>query len=31
MEFQKVTYSLDLTSGNEDLPKLVTKKWIDYC
>ena len=26
MEFQKITNFLDITSGNKDLPKFVTKK-----
>ena len=29
MEFQKITNFLDVTSDNEDLPKFVTKKWIE--
>ena len=29
MEFQKITNFLDITSDNKDLPKLVTKKWIE--
>ena len=29
MEFQDVTNFLDVTSDNEDLPKFVTKKWIE--
>ena len=29
MEFQKITNFIDVTSDNEDLPKLVTKKWIE--
>ena len=29
MEFQKITNFLDITSDNKDLPKFVTKKWID--
>ena len=29
MEFQKVVNFLDTTSGNKDLPKFVTKKWIE--
>ena len=28
MEFQRIT-NLDITSDNKDLPKVVTKKWID--
>ena len=29
MEFQKIVNLLDITSDNEDLPKYVTKKWIE--
>ena len=29
MEFQKVVNFLDKTSDNKDLPKFVTKKWIE--
>ena len=29
MGFQKITNFLDVTSDNEDLPKFVTKKWIE--
>ena len=29
MEFQKITNFLDITSDNKDLPKFVTKKWIE--
>ena len=29
MEFQKVVNFLDTTSDNKDLPKFVTKKWIE--
>ena len=29
MELQKITNFLDITSDNKDLPKFVTKKWID--
>ena len=29
MEFQDITNFLDVTSDNEDLPKFVTKKWIE--
>ena len=29
MEFQKIVHFLDITSGNKDLPKYVTKKWIE--
>ena len=29
MEFQKITNFLDINFDNEDLPKYVTKKWIE--
>ena len=29
MEFQKITNFLDINSDNNDLPKFVTKKWIE--
>ena len=29
MEFQKITNVLDINSDNKDLPKFVTKKWIE--
>ena len=29
MEFQKITNFFDITSDNNDLPKFVTKKWIE--
>ena len=29
MEFQKIINSLDTTSDDKDLPKFVTKKWIE--
>ena len=29
MEFQKFANFLDITSDNKDLPKFVTKKWIE--
>ena len=29
MEFQKITNFLDINSDNKDLPRLVTKKWIE--
>ena len=29
MEFQKIKNFPDITSDNKDLPKLVTKKWIE--
>ena len=28
MEFQKIVTFLDTTSGDKDLPRFVTKKWI---
>ena len=28
-EFQKIVNFLDITSDNKDLPKFVTKKWIE--
>ena len=28
MEFQKIANFLDITSDNKDLPKFVTKTWI---
>ena len=31
MEFQKIVNFLDLTSDNKDLPRFVTKKWIEVC
>ena len=31
MEFQKITNFLDITSDDKDLPKLVTKEWIEVC
>ena len=31
MEFQKITNFLDITFDNKDLPKFVTKKWIEVC
>ena len=30
MEFQKIVNFLDITSDNKDLPRYVTKKWIDF-
>ena len=30
MEFQKIVNFLDTTSDNKDLPKFVTKKWIEF-
>ena len=29
MEFQKITNFLDIKSDNKDLPRFVTKKWIE--
>ena len=29
MEFRKIKSFLDVTCDNEDLPKFVTKKWIE--
>ena len=29
MEFQKITIFFDITSNNKDLPRFVTKKWIE--
>ena len=29
MEFQKIIYFLDTTSDDKDLPRFVTKKWIE--
>ena len=29
MEFQKIVNLLDITSDNKDIPKYVTKKWIE--
>ena len=29
MEFQKIVNFLDTTSDDKDLPKFVTKKWIE--
>ena len=31
MEFQKIVNLLDPTSNNKDLPRFVTKKWIEVC
>ena len=28
-EFQKITNFLDITSDDKDLPRFVTKKWIE--
>ena len=29
MEFQKMVNLLDTTSDDKDLPKFVTKKWVE--
>ena len=29
MEFQKILNFIDATSDNKDLPKFVTKKWVE--
>ena len=29
MEFQKIMHFLDTASDNKDLPRFVTKKWIE--
>ena len=29
MEFQKITNFLDTTSDDKDLPRFVTKKWVE--
>ena len=29
MKFQKITNFLDTTSDDKDLPRFVTKKWIE--
>ena len=29
MEFQKIVNFIDITSDNKNLPKFVTKKWIE--
>ena len=29
MEFQKIIHLLDVTPDNKDLPRFVTKKWIE--
>ena len=29
MEFRKITNFLNINSDNKDLPKLITKKWIE--
>ena len=30
MEFQKITNLLNTTSDDKDLPRFVTKKWIEF-
>ena len=30
MEFQKIVNLLDITSDDKDLPRYVTKKWIEF-
>ena len=30
MEFQKITNFLDTTSDDKDLPRFITKKWIEF-
>ena len=30
MEFQKIVNFLDTTSDDKDLPRFVTKKWIEF-
>ena len=29
MEFQKIVIFLDTTSNDKDLPRFVTKKWVE--
>ena len=29
MEFQEIVNFLDTTSNNKDLPKFLTKKWVE--
>ena len=31
MEFQAIVNLFDMTSDNKDLPRFVTKKWIEVC
>ena len=31
MEFQKNVNLLDTTSDDKELPRFVTKKWIEFC
>ena len=30
MEFQKIVNFLDTTSDDKDLPRFVTKKWVEF-
>ena len=30
MEFQKIANFLDTTSDHKDLPRFVTKKWVEF-
>ena len=30
IEFQKIVHLLDKTSDDKDLPRFVTKKWIEF-
>ena len=30
MEFQKIANFLDTTSDDKDLPRFVTKKWVEF-
>ena len=30
-EFQKIVNFLDTTSDDKDLPRVVTKKWVEVC
>ena len=29
MEFQKIVIFLDITSNDKDLPRFITKKWVE--
>ena len=31
MEFQTIVNLFDMTSDDKDLPRYVTKKWIEVC
>ena len=31
MEFQTIVNLFDMTSDDKDLPRCVTKKWIEVC